>query len=360
MGNNLEDRLKNIVSVEEKREYKYFNKNDLIIVTAFFGFLLGIMLYTFYGPNYYHGYAPKVLTVPKGATFEDVLDSLVSKGIISGKKTMRIAAFIYGAETNIKAGKYPIPNGMSYLDLLDLLKKGIPAEQKLVTIPEGIWQHKLASLLQSELKLDSARIMKLSKDKRFLRSLGIKANTLEGYLLPETYYFFVGAREEEILRKLKSEMDKLFDSEFAKRQMQKLGMSKHEILTLASIVEGETNKPDEYRTIAGVYYNRLKKGIRLQADPTIQYLKRNRRKYNRILYKDLEIDSPYNTYKYAGLPPGPINNPGKEAVLAALDPEEHKYYYFVADGTGGHKFAKSLNQHIRNVNSYRKWRSQNR
>ena len=357
---NFDDRLKNIVEVEEENGYKYFNKNDLIIVGAFFGFLLGILLYTFYGPNYYQGLSPKVVTIPNGATFEDVLDSLYAKGIIKSREAMRVAAFIYGAEKGVKAGKYPIPNGLSYLDLLDLLKKGIPPEQKLVTIPEGIWQHKLAGLLKASLGLDSAKIMKLSEDRGFLRSLGIKADNLEGYLLPETYYLFVNSDEEDILRKLKSEMDALFEPETVKLQMRELGMTKHEILTLASIVEGETNLKSEYKRIAGVYHNRLKKGIKLQADPTIQYLKRFRKKYNRILYKDLEIDSPYNTYMYPGLPPGPINNPGKDAVLAAIFPEKHNYFYFVADGTGGHKFARSLNQHLKNVNSYRRWRSRNR
>ncbi len=356
---NKDNRLKNIVEIEN-REYKYFNRNDFMIVGAFFGFIFGILAYTFYGPNYYQGYPPKVITIPAGATFEEVLDTLINKKIIQSKNVMRIAAFIYGAETNIKAGKYPIPNGLSYLDLLDLLMKGIPPEQKLVTIPEGIWQHKLAGLLKHSLGLDSAKIMELSSNKRFLRSLGINADKLEGYLLPETYYLFVNSTEEEVLRRLKSEMDELFKPDSVKLQMKKLGMSKHEILTLASIIEGETNAQSEYKKISGVYHNRLRKGIKLQADPTIQYLKRHKKKYNRILYKDLEINSPYNTYMYPGLPPAPINNPGKRAVEAALFPDEHNYYYFVADGTGGHKFATSLNQHLKNVNEYRKWRKRNR
>ena len=120
---------------------------------------------------------------------------------------------------------------------------------------------------------------------------------------------------------------------------------------LLSIVEGETNSNEEMPLIAGVYINRLRNGMKLQADPTVQYLQEGG--WRRLLYKDLQINSPYNTYKYYGLPPGPINNPGKKAILAVVYPEKHHYYYFVADGTGGHKFAPTLEEHNRNVQKYR-------
>ncbi len=350
----MNEELKNIVTVEKQR--MSLNKNDILLIAAFFGLLFGWMLYFFFGPNYYSGDSPKVLKVEKGVSFGTVIDSLYEERIIPNKFGMRLAAFIYGAEDNIKAGKYLIPNGLSYMDILDLLIKGAPSEQKLVTIPEGIWQENLASLLQQELSLDSAKIMRLSRDPKFLRSLGIRANYLQGYLLPNTYYFFLDMSEEDVLRKLKREMDKIFAREDVQRQMRKLEMTKHEILTLASIIDGESNIVPEFKRISGVYHNRLHRGMRLQADPTIQYLIRHRKRHNKIYYKDLEIDSPYNTYKYKGLPPGPINNPGKEAIMAALFPEKNNYLYFVADGTGGHLFAKSLSQHLRNVQRYRRWR----
>ncbi|MFH1197349.1 MAG: endolytic transglycosylase MltG [bacterium] len=226
-----------------------------------------------------------------------------------------------------------------------------------VTIQEGIWQSKLAKIFEEELKINAGEIMQLSSNRKFINKLGLYGvNNLEGYLLPDTYFFYKNSSAENVLTKLKNEMDKLFD-EKAVNQMDKLGMSKKAILTLASIIDGESNRFDEFRTIAGVYYNRLKKGIKLQADPTIQYLKRDGKRFNRILYRDLEIDSPYNTYLYAGLPPTPINNPGKEAVLAALYPEENDYLYFVADGSGGHTFSKTYNEHQYNVYNYRVWRS---
>jgi UPF0755 protein len=127
----------------------------------------------------------------------------------------------------------------------------------------------------------------------------------------------------------------------------------HELLTVASIVEGETNKVEEMPIIAGVYYNRLRIGMRLQADPTVQYLQING--WKRLKYRDLRTKNPYNTYLFTGLPPGPINNPRKEAILAALYPVKHQYFYFVADGQGGHKFSKTYTEHLRLVKEYRKW-----
>lgn len=340
---------------------KFFNrqltKNDWYLITGVFVFLLSLFFFLFFSPNYYSGQKQKEIEIKQGSTLSTVVDSLYKKEIITNKTIFNITAFMFGAERKIKAGKYKIPNGLSYVGLVDLLVDGSPSNQKLITIPEGIWQHKLAGLLSFELPIDSARFMKLSTNRAFLTRVGIVASNLEGYLLPNTYYFYDDATEEEVIRKLKFEMDKLFEDQAVKDQMQRLDMTKHQILTLASIIEGESNIEDEFKTISGVYHNRLKRGMALQADPTIQYLKRNRGSYNRILYKDLEINSPYNTYMHTGLPPGPINNPGKDAVLAAIFPEETDYLFFVADGTGAHKFAKTLSEHLRNVSDYRKWRS---
>ena len=349
---------KNIIIVKSRTKNKFgLSKTKFYLIVGFFSFIFGILMFTFFAPNYYHGESPKYFEIKNGATLNSVIDSLCKADIISSRSSIHVAAFLYGAERNIKAGRYCIPNGLSYLQLIELLIEGGTSDQTLVTIPEGIWQPDLAALLQSKLKIDYSKFLKYSSDELFLKELNINSSNIEGYLLPETYYFYNDSDSKEIIRKLKSEMDKIFKADKVKDQMQILNYNKHQILTIASIIEGESNLSEEFKRISGVYHNRLKKGILLQADPTIQYLKRNRRSKNRIYYKDLEIDSPFNTYKYAGLPPGPINNPGKDAVLASIFPEEHDYYYFVADGTGGHKFAKSHSQHLKNVANYRKWRS---
>ncbi len=333
------------------------SKNELLLIVGLWSFIVGLLIFSFLGPNYFEGNSPKGFVVKQGDTFSKVVDNLCKENIIGNSTSMNIAAFLYGAETRVKAGAYQIENGLNYFQLIDLFVKGTPGNQIRVTIPEGIWQHNLAELLENQLGISAKKFLKLSKDRSFLNSLRIVSNNLEGYLLPNTYDFFENSSEKSIIRKLKAEMDKIFNNKSVIKQMSKLNMNKNEILTLASIIDGETNKESELKTISGVYHNRLKRGILLQADPTIQYLKRHGRSKNKVYYKDLEIDSPYNTYKYKGLPPSPINNPGKNAVLAAIFPETTNYIFFVADGTGGHKFARKLSVHNRNVRAYRRWRS---
>ena len=213
-------------------------------------------------------------------------------------------------------------------------------------------------MLKNEIQVDSSAFVELTRNKSLLDSLGIKAPTLMGYLLPQQYSLYEHSTPKEAFDSLYNGFRKFMNDSL----MQKVNESKyslHELLTLASIVQGETNKVEEMPIIAGVYFNRLRIGMKLQADPTIQYIMNNKNdtdgRWKRILYDDLKTDSPYNTYKYAGLPPNPINNPGKAAILAVLYPEKNDYYYFVADGNGGHKFAKSFSQHIRLVREYRKW-----
>jgi UPF0755 protein len=299
---------------------------------------------------------PVKIEVKKGQTLSQISDTLYNRNIIPSKINMKISALIYGAERKLKAGRYNIPNGLSYLQLVELLIDGPPDAEILVTIGEGIWQNDLAKLLKEQLNVDSARVMELSRSRSFLNALGIDADNLEGYLLPETYYFYSQSDAEEILSKLSAQMNNIFEDPKVIDRMKELKMNKHQVLTLASIIDGESNLFSEFKTISGVYHNRLRKGMLLQADPTVQYLIRDRRK-NKIYFKDLEIDSKFNTYKYPGLPPAPINNPGKDAIIAALYPESHKYYYFVANGQGGHFFSANISDHNRNVRKYREWRS---
>ena len=341
---------------KNKKSEPLLTKNEIYFLSAFFGFIFAVLYYTFFVPNYSNGQFPKAIEISQGSTFDQVVDSLYNKKIIPSKTNMKIAAVLYGGSESIKAGKYEISKGLNYFDLLELLIKGSPLKEKLVTIPEGIWQENLAGLLRQQLGLDSAKIMKLSKSKSFINSLGLQTDNLEGYLLPNTYYFYVHSSEEMVLRKLERAMSKIFADPTVMRQMKKLKMNERKILILASIIDGESNKVSEFKRIAGVYYNRIKKGIKLQADPTIQYLIRNYKHHNKIYYKYLEIKSPYNTYIYYGLPPGPINNPGKAAIMAALYPEKNDFYYFVADGSGGHRFSRTLSQHLVNIKKYRQWR----
>lgn len=326
-------------------------KNDLSVITAFFFFSLGLILFTFYTPNYYSSKTPIQINIKKGATLNEVIDVLYKKKVIHNKTYVKIAAYFYGAENKIREGYYTIPNGMSYLDLIEYLSSSAGKNQKLITIPEGIWLPDLAKLLKNKLNIDSAKFVNLCNDKAFIRRLGFDTDNLEGYLLPETYYFFTNSSEKDIIAKLTNEL-KLFFTPKLLTRCKEINMTQREVLILASIVDGETNRLSEFPIVASVYLNRLKIGMALQADPTIQYLIRDS-KPKRILRKHLEMVSPFNTYLYTGLPPAPINNPGKAAIKAVLYPSTTNYLYFVADGNGGHRFSRTLQEHNSNVYLYR-------
>jgi UPF0755 protein len=174
--------------------------------------------------------------------------------------------------------------------------------------------------------------------------MGVQANSLEGYLYPDTYFFTYGVQAPEVLRTLVGHFWKVYNDSL-KARTEELGWTVHQVVTLASIVEGEARVDSERALISAVYHNRLKRGMLLQASPTVQFLLPDGPR--RLLKRDLEIDSPYNTYRYPGLPPGPINNPGRKSLLAALWPAPVRYLYFVANGDGTHTFSYTLAQHLR-------------
>jgi UPF0755 protein len=325
---------------------------ERFLVLTFFIAVLVILLYTFFTPNYYQSTAPIQFDIKKGEPFSKIVDRLYMKGIISSKTNFRIAAFIYGAEKRVRAARFFIPNGLSYISLLDLFISGECNFAREINISGGQSINWVASLLQWKVFIDSSEFVETANDMNLINDLGLNQNSLEGYLFADGIDIFEHSSAEEAIKILyKAFKDYYTDS--LKLRESEIGFTTHEILTLASIIEGETDIDEEMPRISGVYHNRLKRRMKLQADPTIQYLIPG--KWRRVLFKDLEIDSPYNTYKYAGLPPGPINNPGNNAILAALYPEESNYLYFVADGKGGHKFSRTFNEHLKKVRQYRKW-----
>ncbi|MGE5681140.1 MAG: endolytic transglycosylase MltG [Bacillota bacterium] len=341
----------------ENREKKkpigdFFTKRDKIIIISFFIIVLSLLIYSFFSPNHYKGPTPVTFEIKRGETLNNTIDSLYNRGIIPNKRNMRIAAFLLGGDRNIKAGRYRIPNDLSYVGLLELFMSGKREVPALLDFFPGINIYQIAGQLQQKIHADSLQVLRLCRDKNFLKSLGVNAPSLEGYLIPDTYYFYDKTSPEEVLTKVKYEFNK-FLTDSLKLRLRKLGYDLTEVLTVASIVEGESAKPEEYPLIAGVYYNRLKRGMKLQADPTVQYALMG--KWRRLFNRDLNINSPYNTYLHYGLPPGPINNPGRSAILAALFPAKHNYIYFVADGSGGHKFATNYEDHLKLVKQYRAW-----
>lgn len=328
------------------------SKKEFILVAAVFAAVLALLIYTFFTPNYYSHTAPLRFEISQGMSLRQTIDSLYKYGVIPDKRNMRIAAFIYGADKKIKAGRYKIPNGLSYVSLLELFIKGEREIPQVVTFQEGITISQFAHILKTKVHADSAEVMRLCSDTVFIRSLGLDVPTLEGYLLPDTYYIYDGTPADKVIRRLRQEFAKFF-SDSLRTQLKKMKYNLHQVLTVASIVEGESNMVKEFPVIAGVYYNRLESGMKLQADPTVQYAFNSANKWKRLFNKDLLVNSPYNTYVNYGLPPGPINNPGKAAILGALFPQKHNYLYFVADGTGGHKFSATYDEHLKLIAAYR-------
>lgn len=295
----------------------------------------------------------KIVIIPTGSSISQITEILLDNKAIRNKKIFTLAARLSGYDKQLKAGKFSIPSGANNREILDILHAGRQMHEK-ITIPEGVTARRIASLFSKQVDIDSTEFVRLVSDSTFLEETGIAAQNLEGYLFPETYYLPWGVTEKEAITFMLAQFrSHLPDS--AEQKAQRLGLSLNEIVTLASIIEGEAMIDSERRTISAVYHNRLRKGIRLQADPTIQYIIPGGPR--RLLNADLEIDSPYNTYLYAGLPPGPINNPGQKSIEAALDPEETPFLYMVAKGDGSHIFSITLAEHNkahREFNRFRK------
>jgi len=293
--------------------------------------------------------------IKKGLPLAQVADTLLFYHVIKNKKYFIYWAKILGYETRLKAGLFQVPKNLNELQVLKYLIKA-PPKEIYVTLIEGWDNHQIATALAKKIGIDVAKFDSLCRDETFIQELGIEEPTLLGYLLPDTYAFLWGTSEKKVIRFLVGNTKEIFKADSVQEALKKNNMTMHDVLTLASIIEGEAILDKERPIIASVYYNRLNRGMRLQADPTIQYIIKGPPR--RLLLKDLEIDSPYNTYKYKGLPPGPINNPGKLSILAAVFPAQTNYLFFVARGDGSHIFSRTRKEHARAKREFDKIRRQ--
>lgn len=301
-------------------------------------------------------YSPETsdpVEIPRGTSLRGIARILSERDVVRHDLLFIAAAKLTGKDAQLQSGLYSFPPDASTLDVITILSVGSHQALRDITIREGLTIRSIAAHLDSSCAIPSDSILRLTRNPAFIASMGIDAVTLEGYLLPETYRvrFDIGARD--LLTLLVQSMLDVFSAKDLRR-MKESGRSMHDILTMASLVEGETRLDRERARVAGVYYNRLRRGMLLQADPTIQYIIPDGPR--RLLYRDLSINSPYNTYRYPGLPPGPVNNPGKASIHAAIYPESHDFYYFVADGQGGHRFSRTIEEHNRAVAAYRRMR----
>jgi UPF0755 protein len=288
------------------------------------------------------------------------VDKLAEKGIIANAEAAQVFVRLYARLTNkgMQSGVYLFTKTMTQADALLRLFSPATTETVSVTFQEGISIKRFAELAAEKIGCNQAEFLMLAYSDSLRKARNITSPSLEGYLLPNTYEFFKHSSPELVLNRLLDEHEQCWASLKGDSLAKALKLSKHEVLTLASIVEAETPVDAEKPRVAGVYWNRLNIQMKLEADPTVQYALDRvnpNRESRRLLYKDLEIDSPYNTYKYTGLPPTPINSPGKAAIAAALNPEAHKYIYFVAtmDGTNTHTFTRTADEHLRAVALFR-------
>ncbi|GAA0729696.1 endolytic transglycosylase MltG [Sphingomonas japonica] len=270
--------------------------------------------------------------VPRGSSLAGAADEFERAGIINSATRFTLLARVLGSDEPIRAGEYRIPAGLSQSDLLKLLQGGRTL-QRFVTVPEGFPSVMVHDALMKAPELG-----------------GKVAVPAEGSVLPDSYSYERGGTRAEVLARMQRAMDRYLEEAWKRRKPTTVVTSPREAIILASIVEKETSKPSERRTVAAVYSNRLRAGMPLQADPTVIYpVTKGRPLGRRILRSELQTRNGYNTYARAGLPEGPIANPGRESIDAVLDPAQSSALYFVADGTGGHVFADTLEQHNANV-----------
>lgn len=292
---------------------------------------------------------PAELYVSARSSYAQLIDSLMPN--IRHRTAFRLYAERLDLENTFEAGHYELQPGMNVIRIARMLKLGLQTPVR-VTINNVRIPAQLAGKLSRQLDADSTAFMQALASKELAREVGFDSLTLFSMFLPDTYEFYWTVSPDDFVRRMRKEYDRFWTEERDEKR-KRSGLSRMEVMTLASIVYEETRKTDEMPRIAGVYINRLKKGIPLQADPTIKYAMQDFG-LRRILYKHLKYESPYNTYLHRGLPPSPICMPGRNAIEAVLDYEKHDYIFFCARPTfdGYHNFARTLAEHNANARAY--------
>ncbi len=342
--------------IKSKTSIRHIRRIAVIVAACLvFGGLaaLAAFYYIVHAPNVNLGdeeYA--YLTISQDKTYEDVISALDSSGHITNMSTLKWVAQRKNYPSRIIPGRYRISDRMSNNRLVNMLRAGMQHPVR-ITFNNIRTTEELASSVSGQLMLDSAEIINLLNDNEYLEELGMDSITSKLLFIPDTYEVYWTISGRQLIERMGREYSR-FWNQYRLEKASSRGLSPVEAGILASIVQSETNKREEMPRIAGVYINRLERGIPLQADPTVIYAMGDF-SIRRVLNQHLAFDSPYNTYMYAGLPPGPINLPEPHAIDAVLDYEEHDYLYFSAraDFSGYHVFAETYQEHLRNARQYR-------
>lgn len=322
---------------------------SLVVPAAFF---IAVMLYgRLYSLSVYPLGTESVLFIPEGAGYEQAMDTIEANLEIKNLKALKWVAGKKKYPVLVKPGKYVINRALSNNDLINLLRGGRQTPVR-ITFNNIRTLNELAGKIGGQIEADSTEIMAFFSDPENYSGDGFKPETVISVFIPDTYEFYWNTSARKLYIRMLREYNRYWNRDRI-RKSEEIGLSPVEVSTLASIVDEEALKNDEKPRIAGVYMNRLKRGMPLQADPTIKFAINN---FNvkRILYRHLETDSPYNTYKYAGLPPGPIACPSINGLEAVLNAEKHDYLYFAArpDFSGYHNFSRTLSEHNMNARRY--------
>jgi len=340
------------LSRKKKKTWKKYILLLLIITLLAAGAAAYYLNQIINSPNTWVHSGSTLIKIPHGTGYQGLLDTLYSKGIIINRKTFERWAKLKKLDENVKPGNYRISSGMSNKELVNLLIAGLQEPVK-VTINNVRVKGDLARILGARLEPDSTAFMQALEDEKTAGKYGLTKETFLTLIIPNTYEFYWTTDVEGFFDRMKAEYDK-FWTEKRLQQAKEKGLTPVEVSILASIVEQETNKNDEKARIASVYLNRLKRNWRLQADPTVIFALQDFG-IRRVLSVHLEVDSPYNTYKYEGLPPGPICLPSIASIDAVLNAEDTDYLFFCAkdDFSGYHSFAATPRQHAANARKYR-------
>ncbi|HHY10641.1 MAG TPA: endolytic transglycosylase MltG [Firmicutes bacterium] len=289
----------------------------------------------------------QVVHVAPGMSAGEIAVLLKNEGLIPNAAVFLLLTKIIRAEQHLQAGYYLLNSAMSSLEIIDHLRTGDVATERVV-IPEGFEIKQIAGLLAERGLAEKDRFIALAADAKAVFGdnlpLDLPIDSLEGYLFPDTYYFSRGQSEEDLIGQMVNRFVQVVEEEL-RDLLAGSEFTLHEVATLASIVEREIMVDHERPLVASVYLNRLAVDMPMQADPTVRYVMSEDRA--RVLYSDLEIESPYNTYRYRGLPPGPIASPGLKSMQAVLNPAQTDYFYFVSRGDGTHQFSRTFDEHVR-------------
>jgi UPF0755 protein len=319
--------------------------------------IMVLVVYKFYGRIYEVNVSldgeQELLYIPTGSDFEFVIDQLDADGIIDSRKTFRWVSIKKQYDKNVKPGRYKIRDGSSNNELVNMLRSG-NQDPVMVVFNNVRSLDQVAGKVSQYLENDSVIFASYLSDTALYEKYGFSKETFTSMFIPNTYEFFWTTNPEQFTDRMQGEYEDFWKGE-RDRKAERMEMTREEVVTLASIVDEETLYNDENERVAGVYVNRIEQGIPLQADPTLKFAMGDFT-VKRILNKDKKIESPYNTYKYRGLPPGPISIPSVSAIDGVLNYENHKYIFFCAkaDFSGHHAFARSLSEHNRNAREYQK------